>query len=148
MTDYLLDTNIVSASSPTKSANEHHLLRWIEKRSVSIHLSAITVAEIAAGAAKLRREQPGQRARGLADWLDALIDIYGDRILPVDVETARRAGEFVDVAKSLGHQPGLADATIAATASLRGFTVVTRNIRHFQVFGVPLINPFDEAPTP
>jgi predicted nucleic acid-binding protein len=31
---------------------------------------------------------------------------------------------------------------IAATAQVHGLTVVTRNLRDFQVFGVPLLDPF------
>lgn len=34
------------------------------------------------------------------------------------------------------------DALIAATASVRGLTVVTRNVRDFQHFPVPVLNPF------
>ena len=35
-----------------------------------------------------------------------------------------------------------ADAMIAATAIVHGFTVVTRNVRDFRQFGVALLNPF------
>jgi hypothetical protein len=34
------------------------------------------------------------------------------------------------------------DALIAATALEHGFVVVTRNVRHFEPFGVPVLNPF------
>ncbi|HQQ71834.1 MAG TPA: PIN domain-containing protein, partial [Alicycliphilus sp.] len=34
------------------------------------------------------------------------------------------------------------DAMIAATASVHGLTVVTRNVADFKAFGVPLLNPF------
>jgi predicted nucleic acid-binding protein len=32
---------------------------------------------------------------------------------------------------------------IAATAMVRNMTVVTRNLRDFEQFGVPALNPFD-----
>ena len=35
------------------------------------------------------------------------------------------------------------DAMIAATAIVHGLTVVTRNLRDFEGFGVLLLNPFD-----
>ena len=35
------------------------------------------------------------------------------------------------------------DAMIAATAIVHGMTVVTRNVRDFEAFGVPTLNPFD-----
>ena len=34
------------------------------------------------------------------------------------------------------------DARIAATAFVHGLTVVTRNVRDFQPFNVPIFNPF------
>jgi toxin FitB len=34
------------------------------------------------------------------------------------------------------------DAMIAATARVYGMTVATGNERHFQPFGVPILNPF------
>jgi predicted nucleic acid-binding protein len=33
------------------------------------------------------------------------------------------------------------DAFVATTASVHGLTVVTRNIRDFAAFGIPLIDP-------
>ena len=34
------------------------------------------------------------------------------------------------------------DALIAATAAVHGLTVVTRNLRDFEPFGVPTLDPF------
>jgi len=41
----------------------------------------------------------------------------------------------------------LEDGLIAATALVRGLTVVTRNVDDFEPLGVPLINPFTPAGT-
>ncbi len=35
------------------------------------------------------------------------------------------------------------DAMIAATARVHGLTVVTRNVKDFRVFDVPLLDPFE-----
>ena len=35
------------------------------------------------------------------------------------------------------------DAMIAAVAKVNGLTVVTRNIRDFTGFGIPVLNPFE-----
>ena len=35
------------------------------------------------------------------------------------------------------------DAMIAAVAKVNGLTVVTRNVRDFTGFGVPVLNPFE-----
>jgi toxin FitB len=37
------------------------------------------------------------------------------------------------------------DAMIAATASVHGLTVVTRNIRDFEQLGVPTFKPFEAS---
>jgi hypothetical protein len=39
------------------------------------------------------------------------------------------------------------DAIIAATARVHGMVVVTRNLKHFVYFNVPLLNPFLTDPT-
>ena len=36
------------------------------------------------------------------------------------------------------------DGFFAATARAKGLTLVTRNVRDFASFGVPLLNPWDE----
>ncbi|WP_460018351.1 hypothetical protein [Magnetospira thiophila] len=43
-----------------------------------------------------------------------------------------------------GCHPGMcgADLMIAATALEHGLAVVTRNVRHFEPTGVPVVNPF------
>ena len=38
------------------------------------------------------------------------------------------------------------DALIAAVATVHRLTVVTRNIRDFQHFGIPTLNPFANPP--
>jgi predicted nucleic acid-binding protein len=36
------------------------------------------------------------------------------------------------------------DALIAATARVHGMAVVTRNVKHFELAGVQVLNPFAE----
>ena len=38
------------------------------------------------------------------------------------------------------------DASLAATAEVHGLTVVTRNVREFEVWGGPVFNPWSEDP--
>jgi predicted nucleic acid-binding protein len=77
-------------------------------------------------------------AEALTAWLDRTVDIYGDRILSVDTPVARRWGRL---SARIGH--GGADLLVAATALEHGFTVITRNVRHFVPTGVPVKNPFE-----
>ena len=77
-------------------------------------------------------------------WLE--LHLYGDRILPFDVSTARLSGELMDRARAVGRAPGFADVAIAATAASRGLAILTCDLRHFVPLGVRAIDPFDTLP--
>ena len=132
---YLLDTNVVSAlRRPDRSPV---VVRWLEnQRSTDLYLSVITVGEIERGFAQQRRLDP-IFARELASWLDEIIGWYDDRILGIDVATARRWGQL---SATIGHSS--VDLLIAATALENGLAVVTRNVSHFESTGVRVVNPF------
>jgi predicted nucleic acid-binding protein len=114
----------------------------MDARAEDLFLSVVTLAEIEDGVAKLRREGAVKKAAGLAEWLQAVLHWYGERILPVDVAVARVAGGLLDTARGQGQSPGLADVLITATAQCHGLTVLTRNVRHFAVFGGLIRDPF------
>ena len=76
-------------------------------------------------------------------WLERTLAGFADRLLGIDVPTARRWGRL---SANLGHND--ADLLIAATALAHGLTVVTRNLRHFQPIGVPVLNPFVASRNP
>jgi toxin FitB len=48
---------------------------------------------------------------------------------------------MVQGGKAMGHTFSQPDLFIAATASIAGLTVVTRNVADFMLPGVPIINP-------
>jgi toxin FitB len=144
---YVVDTNVISVVSPGRVAVPPELVEWLEARTSALFLSAVSVAEIQAGIAKARRQGATRRADALNAWLDALLQVYGDRVLPLDTEIARVAGEFTDRVRALGRPTSFADIAIAATAVHRGFTVLTRNVKHFAPLGVPLHDPFTALPS-
>ena len=143
---YLVDTNVISAGAPSKSPAVADLADWMDAHSSVLYLSAVTVAEIEDGIAKARREQAKRKWSDLAAWLDALLHLYGDRILAFDIVAARLAGALSDLARSKGMAPGFADLIIAATARSHGLIILTRNTRHFEPLGVPTLNPFERLP--
>jgi predicted nucleic acid-binding protein len=143
---YLVDTNIVSVGSPVWQAAPAALVSWMEANTAGLHLSAVTIAEIEDGIAKLRREKAGRKAARLSAWLEALLHLYGERVLPFGLREVRIAGALSDGARAKGRSPGFADIIIAATASAHGLTLLTRNQRHFEPLGVKTINPFNGLP--
>ena len=143
---YLVDTNIVSVGSPVWEAAPSALVSWMEENSAGLFLSAVTVAEIEDGIAKLRREKAGRKVARLSAWLEALLHLYGERILSFGVQEARIAGALSDSARAKGRSPGFADIVIAATASAHDLILLTRNQRHFKPLGVKALNPFEALP--
>ena len=143
---YLVDTNVISAGAPTKAQPASGLVGWMERNSLALYLSVITVAEVEDGIAKARREGADRKADRLAGWLETLLHLYSARILPLDVSVARMLGGLSDRARGSGQAPGFADLAIAATAQLHRYTVLTRNLRHFQGLGVSAHDPFANLP--
>ena len=139
---YLVDTNILSASAATEAQSAPEITAWMEQNSRFLYLSTITVAEVEDGIAKMLRDGASRKAGRLTEWLDTILALYGDRILPLDIIVARALGRLSDRARAQGRQPGFADLGIAATASVWGYTILTRNIRHFAEMGVPVRDPF------
>ncbi|MDR3518473.1 MAG: type II toxin-antitoxin system VapC family toxin [Azospirillaceae bacterium] len=143
---YLVDTNILSAGAPSRVAPAE-LIAWMDEHSPALFLSAVTVAEIEDGIAKLRREGATRKAADLTVWLETLLHLYGSRILPFDTAAARVAGMLSDRARAQGKAPGFADIAIAATAKYHGLTILTRNLRHFKPLDVPALDPFTALPS-
>ena len=143
---YLVDTNVISAAAPSRPVSPA-VVDWIDAHSAVLFLSAITVAEIQDGIAKLRREKAMRRSTDLTAWLEAVLHLYGDRILAFDTAIARIGGALSDRARGLGHAPGLADIIIAATAQHHGLTILSRNLRHLEPLGVAVVDPFVKLPS-
>jgi predicted nucleic acid-binding protein len=142
---YLVDTNVISAAAPSRPV-ALALVEWMDTHSASLFLSAVTVTEIEDGIAKLRREGARRKSADLAAWLEAALHLYGDRVLAFDVATARIAGAISGRARGQGQMPGFADIMIAATARHHRLTILSRNLRHFEPFGVAVIDPFTRLP--
>lgn len=142
---YLVDTNAISAGAPSRIASAP-LVDWMDTHSAALSLSAVTVTEIEDGIAKLRREGATRRSEDLAAWWEAVLHLYGERILPLDTATARIAGALSDHARGQGQAPGLADLIIAATARCHGLTILSRNLKHFAPLSVPVLDPFAALP--
>ena len=146
MTRYLVDTNVISATAPTMAVTRVEIIKWMDAHSDNLFLSAITIAEIADGIAKAKREGAKQKASDLSAWLQTVLHLYDDRVLPFDTSTAEIAGALADLARSRGHSPGFADIAIAATASRHSLTILSRNRRHFTPMDVAVIDPFHKLP--
>jgi toxin FitB len=136
---YLLDTDVVSELR--KRRCDANVAAWIDPiPSSDLYLSTITVVEIARGIERRMHDDPAF-ARDLATWLDTTLRLYGDRVLPLTVNIARRWGR---ISAHVGNKN--LDLGIAATALEHGLTVATRNVAHYEPTGVSVVNPFEARP--
>ncbi len=134
---YLIDTNVLSElRRPQPDAS---VVAWVAARPpATLFISVLTLAELKKGIARL---PPSARKTALADWLDVELPAYFlGRILAVDVPVALRWGELVAAA---GRPLPAIDAMLAATASVHGLSLVTRNVRDFEGLGVVVIDPWE-----
>lgn len=132
---YLLDANVMSEFM--KTAPDNRVLTWWESTSEdSLYLSVITLGEVRKGIERLRPRDP-QRAASYEAWLAGLEELFCGRVEVVDYEIANEWGR-------LTARPELdeVDALLAATAIVRGWTLVTRNVRDVEQTGCLVLNPF------
>ena len=90
-----------------------------------------------------------RRERGAIDLTDGTLNItdsYTDRILPLDAQAARLAGQISDAAIAQGCHPGFADVAIAALAQNAGLILLTCNLKHFLPLGVACADPLIALP--
>ncbi len=132
---FLLDTDVVSELRRPRPHGA--VVAWLESvGDEDLHLSAVTIGEIQAGI-EITRERDRQRAVEIESWLEQVAGTHN--ILAMDARTFRLW------ARLMHRKPDhlIEDAMIAATASVHGLTVVTRNVRDFEGFDVQIFNPFE-----
>jgi len=131
---YLLDTNIVSELRRPKPHGA--VVAWLKDiPNDQLYLSAVTLGELQAGV-EITREQDEEKAAAIEAWINDVEAVWN--ILPMDARAFRLWARLMH-----GKADRLIeDAMIAATAIVHGLTVVTRNLRDFERFGVPTLNPF------
>jgi predicted nucleic acid-binding protein len=136
---YLLDTDVFSELRKRK--RNSGVEKWFNGVSDSeLHLSIVTLVEIERGI-EGQQKRDAEFARSLSIWLEFTLRAFGDRILPITVNVARRWGRLT---AQIGNKE--LDLAIAATALEHGLIVVTGNTRHFQRTGANLLNPFHARP--
>jgi len=137
---FLIDT--VTLSELRRRERDPTVVKWFERqRTTDLFLSVISIGEIERGIARQRGTDPGF-AGALAAWLDRVLTLYGERIVPFDLRTARRWGALT--AAALGNDSAV--LMIAATALEHGLPVVTRNVSDFEPTGVAVLDPFTRRP--
>lgn len=138
---FLLDTNVVSEW--VKPRPDPGVVAWLAAADEDrVFLSVVSLAELRYG---IDRLADGGRRRGLDDWLREELPLrFEDRVLLVDRAIADRWGELVARREAAGRPISAMDAFIAATASVHGLTLVTRNTADFRSVVKDVVNPWSD----
>jgi predicted nucleic acid-binding protein len=133
---WLLDTNVLSELRKGPRADAG-VRRWFEKAvDRDLFTSVLVAGELRRGVESIRcRDRVA--AGGLAQWLESLVERFGDRLLPIDAAVAKQWGEL-----NVPDPVPTVDGLLAATALEHELTLVTRNVRDVARTGVRLLDPF------
>lgn len=140
MSGFLLDTNV--PSELTRLVPNANVEAWLAAAPrPSTYISVVTLGEIRKGFTILGDTN---RCRQLEEWFARDIDLwFEERILPVTRAIAERWG-VIDGERQLQGRPlNTADGLIAATALEHDLSLVTRNVRDYDDFGLTIVNPWE-----
>ena len=137
MTEFLLDTNVVSELRKGARADPS-VTSWYDGiEDNAVYLSVLVVGELSRGVERIRRRDEVS-AHKLNLWLDGIVEDFAARVLPVTEPIARIWGGF-----GVPDPIPTVDGLLAATAKHHGLILVTRNIRDVASTGVAVMNPFE-----
>jgi predicted nucleic acid-binding protein len=135
----LLDTNVISAFM--KPQPELAVLAWLDTQPrESLWTTSITIFELRVGIDLLA---PGRRRQLLEEGFSKSIELdLGGRVVSFDETAAQAAGRIAAARSRIGRSLEIRDVQIAGIAIARKASIATRNIRHFEGLGIPLIDPW------
>lgn len=133
----LVDTNVISVLC--KSKPDQQVTQWLGAHHGEILISAITLAEMAFGIARLPicKQRSALRTR-----LDEIKLSFEGQIVPFNAAEAEVFGLVLAKRRVLGRPMSIPDCQIAATALVLEVPLATRNLADFEHIGLALINPW------
>ncbi len=128
MTTWLIDTALFK--SPPHGSTKPTLRHWIRANDDPIFLSSASIIVLMAAIGKITAIRNG-RTDGLRSWLDYLVANFPDRIHPVDINIAVRAGALWRETYLANPKVRFHDAVLSATAEFHGHTLLTMRQNDF-----------------
>jgi hypothetical protein len=137
--NYLLDTCLISEL--VKKEPNPAVVDWLDKQDEqTLFLSVLTLGELQKGISKL---PAGAKKDELQVWAEHdFVERFTGRIIDIDLETALFWGKLQGESEQRGERLPVMDSLIAATATVHGLIVVTRNIRDIERCSARVCNPW------
>ena len=139
----VLDTNVISALM--QSAPDRSVVTWLDQQpATSLWTTAVTLFEIRYGILAL---PAGRRRTTLSDAFERMLrlDLEG-RVLDFDADASASAAEIAARSRARGRPVDVRDVQIAGIVASRRGTLATRNVRHFELTGIGLMDPWAQPP--
>ena len=137
----ILDTDVISALM--LSEPDQAVVSWLDQQaSESVWTTSITVYEVRFG---LEILSAGTRRSRLTSAFDALLaEDLANRVLELNTSAANEAAVLAATLRHQGRSLEIRDAMISGIALARRAAVATRNVRHFELAPIPVVNPWDQ----
>jgi hypothetical protein len=133
---YLIDTNVISEVRKGARCDPRVAAWYASIDDDDLGLSVLVLGEIRKGIERARpHDQP--KARALEAWLAEVEVAFASRTLGIDGAIADEWGRM-----SARRPLPTIDGLLAATAKVRGLTLVTRNDADVADLGARVLNPF------
>lgn len=133
---FLIDTNVISEVRKGTRCDPNVAAWYSSIKDTDLYLSALILGEIRKGIELARPRDPA-KAEALQGWLEAVVEAFADRVIPVDRFVSDAWGRM-----SATRPIPAIDGLLAATAKVHDLTLVTRNDADVAGLGVRVLNPF------
>ncbi|MHA1594124.1 MAG: type II toxin-antitoxin system VapC family toxin [Candidatus Baldrarchaeia archaeon] len=118
-----IDTDVLIEYLREEKSESAKAILMLKKSNTKLAVSSITVYELFVGPLWLKRTEELQRLKELKTWLIEL---------PLDQSAAELAAEMDTRLKREGKEIGLRDTFIAAICIVNGYSLLTKNVKHFK----------------
>ena len=136
---FLLDTCVISElRKPTPSPAVTKWFQTVENQQLCI--SSLTLGELQYGISQLA---DGTKKTDLITWFESMETAFSEQTFPVTNEIAMCWGRTRAQLRTQGIQLPVIDGLLAATCSIHGLTMVTRNTADFKATEIQLLNPWE-----
>lgn len=134
---WLIDTNVLSELRKG-TRTDPAVSTWLDGTSdTDLYTSVLVLGELRRGIESIRRRDE-VAAAALELWLTRTMEVFADRIIPIDGAITDRWGRL-----NVPDPVPTIDGLLAATALERNLVLVTRNTRDVESTGVRCLNPFE-----